>query len=285
LKVTKLYSRLSHADEMSHGTPNLTPLILPPGLSKKFVLVLCILTLMLLVATVTAHPPSDMTLQYQSGELEVTITHGVADPNVHYVYRVTVSVNGVPVDAFLYASQPSETRFSYRYPVQTTPGDTIEVAAYCNIAGSVTRQLAVGESPAQETPVPVLWPYHALLQTLGFISIFSAVLMVQFGRKIPGWYRSHKRLAHSGSVLVVAAFAIAAYMVELSGGPHIRVPHALLGIITILLLFLTLLFGIAKERIRPPKLYLRTVHLSLGLVTVLFLILAILFGLMTAGVI
>lgn len=61
-------------------------------------------------------------------------------------------------------------------------------------------------------------------------------------------------------------------MVELSGGPHIRVPHALLGALTIIILFLTMISGMAKEKVRPPKLYLRTLHIALGIITFLFLI-------------
>jgi hypothetical protein len=280
----QLYTRHSHGEGMSHGIVNLTPRILPAGSSKKIVLVLGILALSLLVATASAHPPSDMTLQYQSGELDVTITHGVADPAVHFVYRVNIAVNGVPADTFLYSSQPSENRFSYRYPVNAAPGDTIEVTAACNIAGSITRQLVVGGGSGQETPVPVLWPYHALLQTLGFIFLFSAVLAVRFGRKIPGWYRWHKHLAYAGGILILAAFAIAVYMVAISGGPHIRVPHAASGVFTIVLVFLTLFLGVARERVRPPRPYLRTIHLSLGLITVLFLTGTIILGLITAGV-
>ena len=131
----------------------------------------------------------------------------------------------------------------------------------------------------------VLWPYHALLQVLGFILLLSAVVVVRFGKKIPGWYRWHKHLAYAGSVLIIAALALAFFMVETSGGPHIRVPHAALGVFTLLLLVATLLIGIGREKIRPPKPSLRTIHLIVGLATALFLLVTILSGLLTAGVI
>jgi hypothetical protein len=269
---------------MSPGNRNEIPFSTPSIISQKIALVAGILILSLFIVTVSAHPPSDMVLQYQSGELTATITHGVADPANHYVYRVRILVNGNPAETVLYSSQPSDNRFTYRYPVSTSLGDTIEVTAECNIAGSITRDLVTGGSPGQETPVPVLWPYHALLQTTGFILLFAAILIVRAGRKISGWYRWHKILAYAGGLLVIAAVGVAAYMVGISGGPHLRVPHAFLGVVTIFLLILTLALGLARERIRPPKLYLRTVHLIFGLVTVLFLILSIFFGLTTAGV-
>jgi hypothetical protein len=270
---------------MSPGNRNRILFSPPFILSKKIAPVAGILILSLLIVTVSAHPPSDMTLQYQSGELIATITHGVANPATHYVYRVTILVNGNPTETVLYSSQPSDTRFTYRYPVSTSPGDTIEVTAECNIAGSITRDLVTGGSPGQESPVPVLWPYHALLQTLGFVLLVSAILMVQFGKKIPGWYRWHKRLAHTGTVLTIIALGIGVAMVQLSGGPHIRVSHAGIGVLTVVLLILTILLGYAKEKVRPPRLYLKTVHIISGLVTLLFLVFTIILGLGTTGLI
>jgi hypothetical protein len=217
-----------------------------------------------------------MVLRYRSGELTATITHTVADPTTHYVYRVAILVNGVPANTILYSSQPSDSQFTYHYPVNAAPGDLIEVTAECNIAGSITRALVVGEGQEQEGASTPFWPYHALIMTVGFILLIAAVLMVQFGKTVPGWYHWHKRLAHTGSVLIVIGLAVAYYMVEISGGPHIRVGHAVIGITTIALLVLTILLGYAKEKVRPPKLYLRTVHIISGIVTILFLIATIL---------
>jgi hypothetical protein len=256
---------------MSHRMQNMFPV---RGLSRGIAPVVGILVLLLLVIPASAHPPSDMVLRYQNGDLAATITHNVANTSTHYVYRVTILVNGAPADTVLYTSQPSENVFTYHYPVNAALGDTMTATADCNIAGSFTRTLMVGEE--QEGASTPLWPYHALIMTVGFILLIAAVLMVQFGRKIPGWYRWHKRLAHTGSVLIVIGLAIAYYMVGLSGGPHIRVGHAVIGITTIALLVLTISFGFAKEKVRPPKLYLRTIHIALGIITILFLIVTLL---------
>jgi len=244
-----------------------------------------ILVLLLLVAPASAHPPSDMVLTYQSGELTATITHGVSDPARHYINRTVIVVNGDPAGTFTYSSQPSNNSFSYRYAVPAGQGDVISLTADCNIAGSLSRTIVVGESQEPAPPPLVLWPYHALFQVLGFGLLIAAVLLVQFGRKVPGWYRWHKRLATTGAALIIIALGIGVAMVELSGGPHIRVPHALLGITTISLLVLTIILGYAKEKVRPPRLYLRTVHIASGLVTLLFLVVTIIYGLMTVGLI
>jgi len=256
-----------------------------PALSKGIALMVGILVLLLLVIPASAHPPSDMVLSYHPGDLAVTITHNVSDTTRHYVNRTIIMVNGVPATTVLYTTQPTPGQFTYHYPVNAAPGDTIAATADCNIAGSISSSIVVGESPEPAPPPLVLWPYHALLQVLGFSLLIAAVLLVQFGRKIPGWYRWHKRLAHTGAALIIIALVIGVAMVELSGGPHIRVPHALLGITTIALLVLTIILGYAKEKVRPPRVYLRTVHIASGLVAILFLVLTIIFGLMTVGLI
>jgi hypothetical protein len=246
------------------------------GLWKGIALVAGILVLLLLVTSASAHPPSDMVLSYRPGDLTVTITHNVANTSAHYVYRVTILINGAPATSVLYTSQPSEGQFTYHYPVNAAPGDTISVTADCNIAGSITRTLFLGEGQEQEGASTPLWPYHALIMTLGFILLIAAVLLIQFGKTIQGWYRWHKHLALTGSVLIVVGLSVAYYMVGLSGGPHIRVGHAIIGITTIVLLVLSIILGYAKEKVRPPKLYLRTIHIALGIITILFLIATIL---------
>jgi hypothetical protein len=257
---------------MSHRMQNMFPL---RGLSRGIAPVVGILVLLLLVIPASAHPPSDMVLRYQNGDLAATITHNVANTSTHYVYRVTILVNGAPADTVLYTSQPSGSVFTYHYPVNAAPGDTVAATSDCNIAGSITRTLVVGEQEQEGASTP-FWPYHALIMTAGFILLIAAVLLVQFGKTMQGWYRWHKHLALIGSALIVVGLAVAYYMVGLSGGPHIRVGHAVIGITTIALLVLTIILGYAKEKVRPPKLYLRTIHIALGVITILFLIATIL---------
>jgi hypothetical protein len=170
---------LQQGKEMSRRMKNMIPWRYVAG----------ILVLLLLVIPASAHPPSDLALSYQPGDLAVTITHNVANASAHYVYRVTILVNGVPLDTILYESQSSDNRFTYQYPVNGAPGDAIEVTADCNIGGSISRTVVVGTETAPETPPLVLWPYHALFQVLGFSLLIAAVLLVQFGRKVSGWYR------------------------------------------------------------------------------------------------
>ena len=101
-------------------------------------LILASLTILFFPATVEAHSPSDVSIDYDAAEEELTvsITHSVDDPQSHYIYNVVVEVDGDPVIDEEYDEQPDDTSFEYTYDLSAEPGSTIEATAYCNIDGS-----------------------------------------------------------------------------------------------------------------------------------------------------
>ena len=94
---------------------------------------------------VEGHSPSNMELDYSAAdsELDVTITHSVADTSSHYIERVEVYKNDELLTSEDYTSQSSEDTFTYTYDgIQMEDGDTITVRAYCSISGSITEELS-----------------------------------------------------------------------------------------------------------------------------------------------
>lgn len=153
-----------------------------------------ILILILLVSLggmAAAHPPSRMQLTYQeqTGELEVDISHDVADPATHFVQEVVIRKNGVVLSEEKYTSQPSGDLFTYRYQVVLSPGDEVTAGADCNLFGSVTARLTIPGSIETAPPAPgtvPLWVYHALLLVTGFAFIIIAGLLPVYGKRIAG---------------------------------------------------------------------------------------------------
>ncbi len=98
---------------------------------------------------VRAHPPDDMSLEFNSGTntLKVSITHGVSDNTSHYVVSVVVRVNGSIDKNQFYTSQPDVAFFIYEYTVITNNGSTIQVTATCSQGGSITRTLGDVNDP------------------------------------------------------------------------------------------------------------------------------------------
>lgn len=129
--------------------------------SGEYVLAAAILFL-LLTAPVAAHPPVSVTPVYDQNTslLGVTIVHPVQGNSRHYITAVSISVNGRVVNKTEYTSQPSDT-FTYTYPLELRPGNSVAVMASCSQFGERSATFIMpGEtqavSPAGTVPVQVL---------------------------------------------------------------------------------------------------------------------------------
>jgi len=102
-----------------------------------------------------AHPPQDMVLSYDldTSSLDVTITHNSPASSAHYINQIDVFVNDELVLTQEYTSQPSTTTWTYTYDIEAEVGDVIEVTAYCNIQGQISRSITVEDPNADNPPV------------------------------------------------------------------------------------------------------------------------------------
>lgn len=249
------------------------------GRRRRISFFVFILLVAFLAVPVTAHPPSAIALSYDpsAGQLTVDITHFVTNTSDHYIKEVVVRSGGQVVIADQYTSQPANARFTYQYPVKGQQGEVLEVTATCNKYGSLTEQLQVAALPssAAASGIPSIWPLHMGLILVGFACIGSAVFIARTRRSTPAWFRMHKGLSHAGAGFVVAGLGVAMYMVAVSGGPHLRVPHAYIGGIAVLGAVTVLAAGIAKVYLKSRKPIVRSLHIRMGYLTA---------GLMAAGI-
>lgn len=246
--------------------------------------ILCVAFLAVL-QPVYAHPPSDILLDYDldSQTLQVTLVHTVSDPATHYVYRIQISLHG-NVTTYEYESQPTDSRFTYQFVLPASPGDTVEVKADCNLSGSISGLLIIG-GPTAVHSVPELWPFHAALMVSG---LFLAILAANSAtRRTPktAWLRVHKVVGIVGVILVVCGLSLALYMVSATGGPHFKVYHAHLGIITLIFTVLTPAVGIVSLKRRPPSPGIRKTHIWISRITLVLLIVTLTSGMIQAGLI
>jgi len=95
-----------------------------------------------------AHSPKEVALSYDDAKhtLAVRITHPSQSSTVHYVKKVEIKKNDQTVSVTEYQSQPTQDTFTYDYPVEIGPGDSVEVKATCNIFGSKTTKLDLPKS-------------------------------------------------------------------------------------------------------------------------------------------
>jgi len=115
-----------------------------------FVVIMLVIT-PLFGLNVLAHPPIDLSLEYDidTNNLIVTIIHETPAPELHYINRVDIKINDVLFLSEEYTSQPTNDVFTYNYIIDGSFGDEIMVAAYCNIQGSITRTIII-EDPNQD---------------------------------------------------------------------------------------------------------------------------------------
>ncbi len=135
-----------------------------------------------LAAPVSAHPPSSVIPAYDpaTGELRVTITHTVPNPDRHYIGNVAVFINGGLVNETAYSFQPSPDIFTYIYPITAQPGDKITVTAGCNLAGSGSNELTVG-SPGSTEPAATPSAGSGILPA-GAIAACMVLFLVRHGQ-------------------------------------------------------------------------------------------------------
>ncbi|KUG05622.1 hypothetical protein ASZ90_016954 [hydrocarbon metagenome] len=252
-----------------------------------------ILTLILLVSlggVAAAHPPSRMQLTYQeqTGELEVDISHDVADPTTHFVQAIVIRKNGVVLSEEMYTSQPSGDRFTYRYPVVLSPGDEVTAGADCNLFGTITARIMIPGTTVAPPPAPVatpLWVYHALLLVTGFAFIIIAGLLPVYGKRIAGWYRLHVGTAIVGSIFALTAIGLVFRTSSLAPGTSVFSIHVLLGLLLLITLLAALVLALVRNLAGARKAALRKVHIRAGRIFIVLVVVNILLGLAAVGLI
>lgn len=236
---------------------------------------------------VSAHAPSAMQLEYDNSSqtLQVIVTHNVSDPATHYVYRIQITINGANLITEEYEGQPTDSQFTYTFQIPASPGDVIEVTAECNLGGSITERLDVGRTTtAAETEVPQLWPLHAGFMVTGLFLMIVAVSNVVNKTPKRWWLKAHKAVGVLSIALVVIGLVLAFYMVSQLGGGHLRVPHAYVGILTLLFSILSPFLGFAALTWKAHRRPLRTTHVWVSRITIGLLVITLVSGLLQAGV-
>jgi heme A synthase len=135
-----------------------------------------------------------------------------------------------------------------------------------------------GISPDQyDRGIPVYWPYHAFLMSAGFILLLSGFAVMRFHRT-SNWYKSHRILESAGGIFSITGLVAGITMVSISGAPHLRYAHDILGPVTIILIACTLLLEYFMNGVMPGKSGVRKTHRWLGGISIILVAVNILLG-------
>lgn len=131
-----------------------------------------------------------------------------------------------------------------------------------------------------------LLPFHIALMSAAAISMLSGIVAAHYFRKKKWWLKAHKTLNIASVALALSGFAVAAAMVQASGGPHFRVTHAIFGAAGLLLLLATPVLGfmIFKLKGKEKIARLKTMHRWLGRLTASMIVISAIAGLSLAGI-
>jgi hypothetical protein len=125
-----------------------------------------------------------------------------------------------------------------------------------------------------------LWQIHAGVMTSAFvILILTAILQRIF--KTKNWrLRYHKLLGGLTAIVVLIGFSIAFYMVSTYSATHFNVPHAYVGLISIISSILVSIIGYERSLWKTNRTGFRKIHISIAVITAAIMILTIIMGLM-----
>lgn len=134
----------------------------------------------------------------------------------------------------------------------------------------------------------ILWPIHAILMGAAFLLILGGMLISRYGKKKKWWLKTHKSFESIGSIGAVAALILAVIMIAATHGYHLSKTHSIFGLITVILLLGTPFMGYwmtnPKGGKAELKKKLRIIHRWVGRVTILLMAVTIIFGLQLAGI-
>jgi len=151
-------------------------------------------------------------------------------------------------------------------------------AILCSPALALPSTMAGNSAARFGQGIPLYWPYHAGLMIAGFILLIAGFIVARYHRTT-NWYRSHAILQTCGAACIIAGVAVGVYMVWLSGLPPLRNIHEILGVITVLLVVITLVVGYSIRRTTTAKTAVRTGHRWLGRITIGLMVVTLLLGL------
>jgi hypothetical protein len=141
--------------------------------------------------------------------------------------------------------------------------------------GTGKLNLATGES---EEVTFELWYIHAGPMIVGFILMASGNGIVLLMRRKSWWFKAHRYLGIAGSLFALTGLMNGIFMVSVTTGDHLRVPHTYFGLITIIMISFTLSFGSMILRYPDKAKKFKSIHRWLGRIALTLMVITMFVG-------
>ena len=123
------------------------------------------------------------------------------------------------------------------------------------------------------------WGIHAAGMVCSFLMLVSGVIIARTMREKRWWFKAHRALGILGSAFAVFGVGTIIFVLSVMYGGHFVVPHAYLGISTLILALVTPVLGF----LQPRSGMVRTIHPWWGRTVMVLMAVTITVGLFTAG--
>lgn len=131
-----------------------------------------------------------------------------------------------------------------------------------------------------------LFLIHAAMMAVGFLLVFSALIVAMTQRRKRWWLKVHKAIGLTGgSFMVLGAIMAVTAVASTPEGHHFRTPHTWLGVLTVAVAIITPTLGLLQFKIPQKAASIRVYHRRFGRLLNLMAPIAILLGLRVAEII
>jgi len=145
--------------------------------------------------------------------------------------------------------------------------------------------LELGSGTASAGHRKLLLIGHAAFLSVSFLLMVVGMLLARYLKRKKWWLKVHRRLGLSGGILGLLGLGLGAYMVEVTSGVHIKAVHTYVGLLTVVLIILTLIIGRSILKGKGGKQARLRLHRWIGRVTLIMMLATIVLGLLRAGIV
>lgn len=126
--------------------------------------------------------------------------------------------------------------------------------------------------------------FHAGFMVMSFMMIALGIVIVKTPALKRRYFKYHRIAGITGTISGLLGLTAATVMVSVSTGEHVHVPHAWLGVITLLGMLGTLSLGFSQFKWKAKAQKIRIIHMWSGRTTALLLTAAAVTGILHAGI-
>jgi hypothetical protein len=145
--------------------------------------------------------------------------------------------------------------------------------------GSGIFQILTGEQKSEKGPFTnLLIPTHALLMSFGGILMMIGMFIARFKKEQAWWFKTHRLIGLLSSLFLIIGLSIAIIMVISSTGVHFRVPHTWIALVSLIFAFSTPILGLSMVKLGERGNKLRKIHRFFGRTTIILIIVTMIFG-------